>query len=211
MVTPGKTGGVSDALAKTISVLMHPMLAPVWAVAAILAWGMLPYASVQAKAYLAGVVILDTVIVPAICTLIISRMKPLHEDEGNRLRERILPMTVMIVCYLACLYLLKDFPYGTIVRKTLLAGVACLTVAAAVTFFWKISLHMIAAGAVTAILGTFLFLAPAHGLLPALCVWVALSGALASARLRLGAHDAAQVAAGYFTGLAVAAAVLAVF
>ena len=72
-----------------------------------------------------------------------------------------------------------------------------------VTPFWKISLHLICMGGVTAMF-TLLSVAGAGQHFWALVVSILLSGALASARLHLGSHNPWQVAAGYFSGLAVA-------
>ncbi|MBR2501475.1 MAG: hypothetical protein IKB68_03220, partial [Rikenellaceae bacterium] len=68
---------------------------------------------------------------------------------------------------------------------------------------WKISLHLICMGGVTAVF-TLLSVAGAGQHFWALVATILLSGALASARLHLGAHNPSQIAVGYFGGLVVA-------
>ena len=73
----------------------------------------------------------------------------------------------------------------------------------AVTFYWKISLHLAAQGAAAALLVLLTF-GNAGNLTGALAVAVLAAGALASARLWLGCHTIRQVAAGYAGGFIVA-------
>lgn len=90
-----------------------------------------------------------------------------------------------------------------IVRKFMLAGACCELFCLAVTFYWKISLHLAAQGAAAALLVLLTF-GNAGNLTGALAVAVLAAGALASARLWLGCHTIRQVAAGYAGGFIVA-------
>jgi hypothetical protein len=114
-----------------------------------------------------------------------------------------LPLLVGVISYVLCAVTLSDVAVATLVRKFVLAAACCEALALIVTPFWKISPHLICMGGVTAMF-MLLSVAGAGQHFWALVVTILLSGALASARLHLGAHNPWQVAAGYFGGLTVA-------
>lgn len=189
-------------LSKAISVVLHPVLMPFYIVAVLMAGGMLlSHAVPKARLYFFAVVILNTVVVPAFCILL-SRGLRNRNETYSRYRETLLPILVMIACYIACLYLIRNIPFTYPVHKMLIAGTGCLLAGFATTFFWRISLHMIAQGATVAFMA-LLVVSGADKLLAALCVSIALAAMLASARLYLGKSGAAQTAAGFITGFVI--------
>ncbi len=193
--------GTLTLLAKILSVILHPILMPLWVMQVLMSCGLLlPYTTPQARIYFTLVIVLNTVVVPAICTLLFNRVRFWRENRNADFRQRILPMAVMMICYMACVLMIKDIAFAYPVKKMLTAGIGCLLFGFIVSFFWKVSLHMIAQGAVVAFLGIIL-LSGAENMLPALAASIALAALLASARLYLGAHDVKQVAAGFAGGL----------
>lgn len=190
-------------LAKTISVVLHPILIPVYMLAVLMSHGLvLSYATPQARLYFIAVIVLNTVLVPLLCIYLFNRLRLWRDSSNPDFRERILPMLVMIICYAACLFMIKDAPFAYPVRKMLQAGIGCLGLGFITTFFWRISLHMLAQGAAAAFLAV-LVASGAERLLWVLCVSVALAAMLATARLYLGKHDGAQILAGYLGGFVI--------
>lgn len=190
------------ALAKTLSLILHPVLIPFYVIVILLSQGLVrPYAPAYAKLFFAVVVILNTVVVPVICILLFRKLR--RNENRDELIERMLPMAVMVVCYAACMLMIREMAFVFIIRKMLTVGIACLLFGMAVTPFWKISLYMTAAGAAAAFIGVMV-LSGAVNLMPVLCAAIALAAALASARLHLGAHNALQTASGFAGGLVVA-------
>jgi hypothetical protein len=106
---------------------------------------------------------------------------------------------ITALSYGVCILMLSNLTMAFLLRTLLLAGAACVVFALTVTCFWKISLHMIGAGSVVAMMLMVDIMGLGNMLLP-LTIGLLLSGALASARLCLGAHTPAQVAAGFFGG-----------
>lgn len=187
-------------LAKGLSVILHPVLMPVWMMFVLISQGLLlSYATDQAKIYFTVVIVLNTVVVPAICIFLFNRVRFWRENPNMDFRQRILPMAVMIICYGACLLMIRDIPFAYTVKKMLTAGIGCILFGLIVSFWWKVSLHMTAQGAAVAFLGVML-LSGAEKMMPILCVSIAMAALLASARLYLGAHDWKQVAAGFAGG-----------
>ncbi len=190
-------------LAKALSVILHPVLMPVYVMLVLQSQGLLlPSYVARAKFYFAFVIVLNTIIVPAICMLLFNKVRLWRENPNTDLRQRILPMAVMIICYGVCLVMIRDVLLVYPVKKMLIAGIGCLVFGLIVTFFWKISLHMTAQGAVVAFLSVMV-LSGAQSVLPILCTSIALAAMLASARLWLGAHDWKQVGAGFLGGAVV--------
>ncbi len=198
-MNPGSNNGIQTRLAKVLSIILHPVLMPAYVMAVLIFHGLLPYATTQVRIYFTTVVLMNTVLVPGVCMLLFNRLRFWRENPDMDFRRRILPMAVMLVCYGACLVMIRDVAFSFPVKKMLAAGIGCLVFGLATTFFWKVSLHMTAQGAVVAFLGV-LVMTGVENILPVLCVSIALAALLASARLRLGVHDALQVAGGFAGG-----------
>ncbi len=84
----------------------------------------------------------------------------------------------------------------------MLATIIAISIALAITFFWKISMHMIGIGGLT---GAILALSLRFGIDAWMIFTVVLliSGLLGSSRLFLNAHTPAQVHTGYLLGTVV--------
>ena len=91
----------------------------------------------------------------------------------------------------------------TAIHKFIIAAACSEIFALIVTPFWKISLHMIGMGCITAMF-YLLNIAGMGQMFWALVVSIICSGALASARLQLQSHNLAQIAAGFFGGFIIA-------
>ena len=185
-------------LSRAVSVVLHPLVMPLYVILLLVAGPtQLSYFPASVKFYLLWVTVLYTAVIPL---LSVGRISSLAIDDR---RERILPLAIGIVCYLLCAATVARIPSAMIVRKFMLAGACCELFCLAVTFYWKISLHLAAQGAAAALLVLLTF-GNAGNLTGALAVAVLAAGALASARLWLGCHTIRQVAAGYVGGFIVA-------
>ena len=179
-------------LSRAVSVVLHPLVMPLYVILLLVAGPtQLSYFPASVKFYLLWVTVLYRSV---------GRISSLAIDDR---RERILPLAIGIVCYLLCAATVARIPSAMIVRKFMLAGACCELFCLAVTFYWKISLHLAAQGAAAALLVLLTF-GNAGNLTGALAVAVLAAGALASARLWLGCHTIRQVAAGYAGGFIVA-------
>jgi membrane-associated phospholipid phosphatase len=186
-------------LARVASVVLHPVVVPVY-VLVVLLWGghAVSYLVPGARLYFFSIVALNTVIVPLSFMGILAAFG--RKERKTVFRERIVPMLVLAGCYVACLFIVKGVALAFSIKKLLEAGIGCMGLGIVVTLFWRISLNMIAQGAVV----TFLTLMIASGAVQltwALCVAIALAASLASARLYLGKHTPGQVAAGFAGGV----------
>lgn len=191
-------------LSRALSWLLHPFVVPLYVmVFLLLTDGFLSRLPITVKSYLAWVVMLYAAIVPMLSIAFMKGLGLLKNFGLHSQRSRLLPLLVGAISYVMCAITLSDIAVATVVRKFVLAAACCEVLAFIVTPFWKISLHLICMGGATAIF-TLLSVAGAGQHFWALVVTILLSGALASARLHLGAHNPLQIAAGYFGGLIVA-------
>lgn len=191
-------------LSRALSWVLHPFVVPLYVIGfMLLTDGFLSRLPVSVKSYLAWVVMLYAAIVPMLSIAFMRGLGLIKNLGLHSQRSRLLPLLVGAISYVLCAITLSDVAVATLVRKFVLAAACCEALALIVTPFWKISLHLICMGGVTAMF-MLLSVAGAGQHFWALVATILLSGALASARLHLGAHNPWQVAAGYFGGLVVA-------
>lgn len=191
-------------LSRALSWLLHPFVVPLYVMVFMLFFhSNLSHFSAEIKSFLAWTVVLYAAVVPMI-SLGLLRLWGLIKDFGlHSQRARVIPLLVGTISYVMGAMSLRDFPMATVLCKFMMAAACCEALALIVTPFWKISLHSICMGGVTALF-MLLSVAGAGQHFWALVAAILLSGALASARLHLGAHKPSQVAAGYFGGMVVA-------
>lgn len=191
-------------LSRALSWLLHPFVVPLYVLGfMLLTDGFLSRLPASIKSYLAWIVVLYAAIVPMLSIAFMRGLGLLKNFGLHSQRSRLLPLLVGAISYVLCAITLSDVAVATIIRKFVLAAACCEVLALVVTPFWKISLHLICMGGVTAVF-TLLSVAGAGQHFWALVATILLSGALASARLHLGAHKSSQIAVGYFGGLVVA-------
>lgn len=191
-------------LSRALSWLLHPFVVPLYVLGfMLLTDGFLSRLPASIKSYLAWIVVLYAAIVPMLSIAFMRGLGLIKNLGLHSQRSRLLPLLMGAISYVLCAITLSDVAVATIIRKFVLAAACCEVLALVVTPFWKISLHLICMGGVTAVF-TLLSVAGAGQHFWALVATILLSGALASARLHLGAHSPSQIAVGYFGGLVVA-------
>ncbi len=199
---------VPTRLSRAVSVVLHPLLVPLYVLLLLLAGPtQLAAYPVSIKIYLFLVTALYTAVVPVLAVGVLRSMGRISSLTIDRRHERILPLVIGIICYVLCAVTVSRIPSAMLIRKFLVAGACCELFCLAVTFRWKISLHLTAQGAVAAFLLLMTF-GNAGNLTSALAFSILCAGVLASARLWLGCHNIGQIAAGYFGGFVVATLVV---
>lgn len=192
-------------LARTLSVVLHPFAVPMY-VMSVLLFADTAFATYtpRFKFYLLWVVALYTLVIPFLTLCLLRSLGRLSSLRVDNRDERILPLAIGALCYVLCAVTIGRIPSAELLRRFMLAAACCEILCLAVTYVWKISLHLTALGGCVAIL-TVLAVAGIGNLVPWLVAAVLAAGALGSARLYLGRHNGAQIAAGFFGGFAVAA------
>ena len=190
-------------LARAVSWVLHPFLQPLYLVSLLLTCTVFAGYSVRMRLYLTGVVVLYTMIIPALSLGVLRWSGRLSDFRLDNRSERIIPLLIGAVCYFLCALTLGKIESAAFLRKLMLAAACCELMCLFVSLCWKISLHLTGMGALTAMLVVMNFIGVGN-LFGPMCAVVAASGLLASARLYLGCHNGMQVFAGYCGGFAVA-------
>ena len=186
-----------------LSWVLHPFLQPLYLITLLLTCTAFAGYSWTVRLYLWGVVILYTMLIPALALCMLRALGRLSDYRIDNRHERILPLSIGAVCYLLCALTLSRIGSAVFIRKFMVAAACCELMALFVSLRWKISLHLTGMGALTAMFVTMNFIGVGNMLLP-LSVIVLASGALASARLYLGCHNGAQIFVGFCGGFVVA-------
>ncbi|MCJ7820447.1 MAG: hypothetical protein MUP53_04530 [Bacteroidales bacterium] len=125
-------------------------------------------------------------------------------------QERITPL--MIVSFLYCItsFIVFRFQLPFFIKSFTLASTLLVIVVAIINFWWKISVHSAAAGALTGIVVilSFKMYTPLTWYLISA---ILMSGLVLSSRLRLNSHNPLQVWIGFLTGFAVSGLFIALF
>jgi hypothetical protein len=185
-----------------LSILLHPLFMMCYTFLMLyLSASHISFLPAPYKRLLFLVVLLNTIIIPFIILVLLKRSGAVKSIELNQHRERVFPMVMVIIPYVFTLLLLFRLQVPEIFIKIVQGGILAMIIAATVSYWWKISLHMVGMGGVTGFILAGLILHYFTSL-NQLVVVIILSGLLACARLVRGDHCPSQVYTGYFTGLA---------
>jgi hypothetical protein len=195
---------MANRIARGISLIFHPIMIPLYILLSLLNQNvffalLLPFRS---KLILSAIVILSTIALPLGSVWIFFKLKLVNSITMNSREERIYPLLITAIFYYMTYYLLKSFPISFLFSYYML-GSAFLVICALIISFWmKISLHMIGIGG---FLGVFLGLSIKLSLdisgliIPA----ILLSGIIGSARLNENSHKPSEIYSGFFAGVSV--------
>ena len=189
--------------ARGISVVMHPLLMPLYGALALFYGNTLwAVATPRLKTFFVMMVLLNALIVPGVCITALILLKYMGNFATASHRERVIPLTVVALCYVACLYILADISIAFLFNRFIMAALAGTLAALIFSYFWKISVYMIGAGGVFGLL-LLLSVSGFGAVLTLLVLFTLLSGLLASARLYMGYHTPAQIGVGFLVGVVV--------
>ena len=146
-----------------------------------------------------GMVFVMTVLFPLTSTLMLIRGGMVSSLRMPERRERIGPFIMAILYFSLAYWLLKRNTHHEATYALFTGGLLALAATTVITFFWKVSVHMVGIGG---LLGMLSALAWLHDSVPlwALSIAIVLCGALGRARLVDGGHTPGQVGAGMALG-----------
>ena len=198
-------------LTQLISILLHPMFMPILALhLTLLVLPTLAFTLSQNLLLIYGILIFSTMVLPLISIFWLMQKGKVSSLEMSNHKERSLPLFKTVVWMSFGYYLLQNLLFYTpILKAELLGAILIILLAAIISKFWKISLHLLGIGGVV---GVFIALQIIHGdFLYLLLLFILLSGLLGVARIKQKAHNYAQVYAGFLVGLSVELITLLVY
>ena len=198
-------------LTQLISILLHPMFMPILALhLTLLVLPSLAFTLSQNLILIYGILIFSTMVLPLISIFWLMQKGKVSSLEMSNHKERSLPLFKTVIWMSFGYYLLQNLLFYTPILKAILLGaILIILLAAIISKFWKISLHLLGIGGVV---GVFIALQIMHGdFLYLLLLFILLSGLLGVARIKQKAHNYAQVYAGFLVGLSVELITLLVY
>ena len=133
---------------------------------------------------------------------LMKRLKVIDDIHLHSRRDRIYPFLITGVFYLTTWYLFHNLELLNSMSIVFILATILVSIALLISLFWKISIHSMSMGAMSA---AILYFAAAHFINSVWLVYVVfiLSGLVGYARLKLKAHSSAQVYVGFLLGVAV--------
>lgn len=195
---------IETAIARAISFILHPMLLSTYAL--VILFNMQVYFSVaipaNAKWMIAILVFIITGLLPALIAVLMTKLGIIRSLHMNDREERIWPFIITALFYYLAYYLLRQLDLSPVFILFMLGAFLTVVTGLVISFFWKISIHMIGIGGlVGAFTGLSLRLMIDLPLL--IVILVMLSGLTGFARLKLSVHTPSQVLAGFIAGFGV--------
>jgi hypothetical protein len=189
-----------DSLARVFSVIFHPLIMPLYGLAIILSaptlFGYLPF---DVKKLLFFIVVINNVLLPLSLLPFFINRKIVTSWTISERKERIIPLILATVLYATTSYIIFKFPIPFFLKSFIFSLFFLSLIVTIVNFWWKISLHSVAAGALISIVLILSFKMYTPLIIYQISVIVA-AGLVLSSRLRLNYHNPQQVWIGLLTG-----------
>lgn len=198
---------MKKTIAVAISILFHPMLMPLLGLFLIFNAGThISFVPAEFRRVIYMIVFASACVLPLSVLPLLLQFKLINSFRMESHRERILPVFITGVFYFLGYVLLRRFNLPIFLYQFMLGSLIALYASLVITFWWKISLHLVGIGGVTGAI-IALSLKMGLGITPALVALFWAAAITASARLYLGAHTPKQTLAGYLLGLLVVLAI----
>jgi hypothetical protein len=191
-------------IAKVISYLFHPLFIPVYTI--VVLFNSDNYLSLmvplKGKLLLVAIVILTTVLLPLLTGFLLIRLKIIHSFFPEIREERIYLLINAAIFYYLTYYLLKGIHVSLFFNYFLLGSTFLVICSLIITFFYRISLHMIATGG---LLGGVLGLAFGYSmkLTGFILALIFLAGLVGTARMIMDSKTPGEVYYGFLVGITV--------
>jgi hypothetical protein len=191
-----------DSLAKITSVVFHPLFMPLYGMMIVFSaptlFGYLPF---PVKRLLFLIILTNNVVLPVSLMPFFKFRKIITSWSIGDRRERIIPLIITTLLYASTTFIIHRFPVPVFIKSFIIAAFFLSLTVTVITFWWKISIHSVGAGALIGLvlILSFRMYTP---LVWYLVSTVVAGGMLLSSRLSLNTHNPQQVWVGFVTGLA---------
>ena len=150
------------------------------------------------------VIVANTFIIPLGILMAMRFTKVIPSLRMENRKERVFPFSIISLLYTITAYsfYIKDWIDYKLIYAFFIITI-CLILLTAISFFWKISAHMIGAGGLLGIILAYSMNIQNHNLLYYTLAAMMLSGVIGTARLHLNAHTPLEVLAGFLLGFGV--------
>ncbi|HLN52310.1 MAG TPA: hypothetical protein VK212_01290 [Lentimicrobium sp.] len=199
---------MESKIARFISIVLHPMFTVSWAMLVMLNLNAYFVSIIPERLRwtIIALVFANTTLVPAILVWIMARRDIISSLDMPFRKERTIPYLIFAIFYASTYFLMKNIGLPNLYYLFIVGGLASIVVATAINFYWKISIHMIGLGGLTA--GFLVMMYKSLINEPILIIiLIILSGLTGFARLQSNSHSPAQVYTGYLVGFVIVAGI----
>lgn len=187
--------------ARVVSVVLHPLFIPLYAF--LITLGLTGHYRLQIPAHailtVAGLIFFLTAVVPSVIFYMMLRMRMISSLHMPYRQERNVPILITALFFYLTYQILGRFGVAPLFSFYMLAASMLSLLSLGINLWQKLSLHMVALGALAGSMSVFAKLFGEHYLLIAL-VAVLAAGVAGSARLILRAHREIEIYIGFLTG-----------
>jgi len=141
-------------------------------------------------------IFITTAMFPILFLFIMVRREIVSSFYLEKKEDRIYPLGITAIFYFLSYYLMQQLPLSDAFSLFLLGSTIIVIISLLITFFWKISTHLMGIGGLLGGL-TGLAIHLSIDLTWMIVYGLAISGLLGFARLQLNAHKPSQVYAGF--------------
>lgn len=195
---------MNTQVARILSFLFHPLLIPTCILVILL--GLDPTFSVllplKMTFLVTGTILVTTFIFPLALIFIMFRMRMITSFYLQKREERIFPLIIIAIFYYLTFYLIRDIHLPRNFQLFILGATLLAVITLLVNFFFCISMHMTALGAVTGLFLGMTIISGGYSLYLFFGILL-VSGLTGSARLTLNAHRPAEIYYGWLMGVVV--------
>ncbi|HYX10278.1 MAG TPA: hypothetical protein VE912_26350 [Bacteroidales bacterium] len=189
-----------NKIARIVSVVFHPLLMPTYGILILFnADAYLRFMPFEGKKLIFLIIFLGTFALPLSLIPVFLYRKLIYHIDLDTKRERFYPLLLTTIFYYFSFYLLRKIPVPGIIQLFILAAGATVFFDLVVSVFWKISTHMTGIGGLLGLIAGLIYRSPTD-----LSVYLILSilaaGIIGSSRLKMEAHNQAQIYAGLSSG-----------
>jgi hypothetical protein len=195
---------MEDRLARLFTILFHPLFIP-FSMLMIL-FNINAYFAIliplKAKYLLTGMVFLTTILFPLLLVFLFYRLKLIKSFYLESKEERIYPLLATAIFYYLTYYILKSFTISFIFSYYMLGSTFLTICALIISFYRKISLHMIGVGGMIGLL-MGLSISRNIDLMWFIIPAILLAGILGFARIKSNSHKPSEIYSGFLVGAGV--------
>jgi hypothetical protein len=191
-----------EKISKIISHIFHPLLVPTVGFMILFNSGTyLSYIPFNMKAWITSIVFVCTVFIPLMFIVFLRYQEIINNIQMKERRERYIPVLITFFLFVFCFYLIRRIDIPAMFRSFILGGMITLLCTFFITLRYKISIHMVGLGGLTAMVMFVSFYLKVD-LSFYLILVILVTGMTGTARLLLNAHTPAEVYSGFMTGFA---------
>lgn len=191
-----------EKISKIISHVFHPLLVPTVGFLVLFNSGTyLSYIPFNMKVWITSIVFVCTFFLPLMFIVFLRYQEVINNIHMKERRERYIPILITFFLFVFCFYLIRRIDIPAMFCSFILGGMTTLLFSFFITLRYKISIHMVGLGGLTAMI-LFISFYLKVDLSFYLILVILVTGMTGTARLLLKAHTPAEVYTGFLTGFA---------